>query len=432
MHVLLAGLSARAAAASAARAGLTVTAIDAFDDLDRHPSVRGFSLPRDFGVGFSAQAAACAAREMPCEAVAYLSNFENHPAAVRALAANRQLLGNPPDVLRRVRDPLELARALTRRGCAVPALGADAVRDGLMKPRRSGGGHGVRRWTPGMRVPRGFYLQERIDGVAASVVFVAAGGRAVPLAITRQLIGEAAFGADGYRYCGNILAGADDSEPGNDEALQQATTMMVTAVAEEFGLIGLNGIDFIAQGSIPYPIEVNPRWCSSMELVEEAHSVSLFQIHVDAWVNGVLPAGPPRPDTLARRNPPYVHAHSYVGPVPASESVDASRTRRAYGKAIVFAREDVVTGDTREWLAEPAIRDVPHPGEHIAEGRPVCTVFAGGETDAACYAGLVLMAERVYADLARWNKLFGGGTTALHHEHGPHDQAGPANQRGQR
>jgi len=338
---------------------------------------------------------------MPCDAVAYLSNFENHPAAVRALAANRQLLGNPPDVLRRVRDPLELARALTRRGFAVPAVGADAVRNGLMKPRRSGGGDGVRRWTLGMRVPRGFYLQERIDGVAASVVFVAAGGRAVPLAITRQLIGEAAFGADGYRYCGNILAGADDSEPGNDEALQQATTMMVTAVAEEFGLIGLNGIDFIAQGSIPYPIEVNPRWCSSMELVEEAHSVSLFQIHVDACMSGVMAAGPPRPDTLA------------------------------FGKAIVFAREDVVTGDTRVWLAEPAIRDVPHPGEHIAEGRPVCTVFAGGETDAACYAGLVSMADRVYADLARWNKLFGGGTTALHHERGPHDQAGPANQRGQ-
>jgi hypothetical protein len=408
-----------------------VTAIDAFDDLDRHPSVRGFSLPRDFGVGFSAQAAARAASRIACDSVIYLSNFENHPRAVRALAENRQLLGNPPDVLCRVRNPLELSRALARRGFAVPAIrmnenenenvsnapnDSNDPNDWIVKPLRSGGGHGVRRWTPDMRVPRGFYLQERIDGVAASVVFVAAGGRAVPLAITRQLIGEAAFGADGYRYCGNILAGADDSEPGNDEALQQATTMMVTAVAEEFGLIGLNGIDFIAQGSIPYPIEVNPRWCSSMELVEEAYSVSLFQVHVDACVeNG-----------------------SYVGRIPVSESFEASRTRhasrtrRAFGKAIVFAREDVVTGDTREWLAEPAIRDVPHPGEHIGAGRPVCSVFASDETAAACYAGLVRTAERVYAELGRWNKLFSGGTTALHHERGPHDQAGPANQRGQR
>ena len=76
----------------------------------------------------------------------------------------------------------------------------------LVKPFRSGGGHGVRRWTPDTPVLPGFYAQERIDGVPASIVFVAARGRAVPLGISRQLIGDAAFGASGYRYCGNVLA----------------------------------------------------------------------------------------------------------------------------------------------------------------------------------------------------------------------------------
>ena len=53
-HVLIAGVSTRAAAESAARAGFAVTAIDAFGDLDQHPSVRGLSLADNF----SARAAA--------------------------------------------------------------------------------------------------------------------------------------------------------------------------------------------------------------------------------------------------------------------------------------------------------------------------------------------------------------------------------------
>ena len=40
MRLLIAGISTRAAAESAARAGFEVTAIDAFGDLDQHPGVR--------------------------------------------------------------------------------------------------------------------------------------------------------------------------------------------------------------------------------------------------------------------------------------------------------------------------------------------------------------------------------------------------------
>jgi hypothetical protein len=119
-HVLLAGISTRAAAESAANAGFEVTAIDAFGDLDQHPSVRGLSLPRDFGLRFTARAAARASRSVECDAVAYLSSLENHPGAVAQLAAGRELWGNPPDVLRRVRDPFLVAAALRSRGFAAP------------------------------------------------------------------------------------------------------------------------------------------------------------------------------------------------------------------------------------------------------------------------------------------------------------------------
>jgi hypothetical protein len=395
MSVLITGVSTRAAAESAALAGFEVTALDAFGDLDQHPSVRALSLRRDFGARFSAGAAARAARTVACDAVAYLSSFENHPAAVRTLAAGRTLWGNPPEVLRRVRDPLLVARVFRRRGLAAPAVrlardaalrDGDAVTDGerrgwLAKPRASGGGHGI---APAPAAPmaaagsrRGWYLQERIDGTPASVVFVAAGESAVPLGISRQLVGEPAFGAEGYRYCGSILAAADDAQLAHDRALLSGARALVAAVAEELGVVGVNGIDFIARGGVPYPIEVNPRYSASMELVERAYGVSVFGLHANACGAGVLPA------------------------------FDLTRARvgaRAVGKAIVFARHDAVAGNTREWLGDSTVRDVPWPGERILRGRPVCTVFAEGRDGAACHAALVRRAQRIYRQLAGWER----------------------------
>jgi len=372
MHdrVLIAGVSTRAAAESAARAGFAVTALDAFGDLDQHPSVRALSLPRDFGARFTPQAAARVAATIECDAVAYLASFENHPGAVEELMERRALWGNPPAVLRRVRDPLLLSRALCRRGHPSPAIFGDAgddvpTRQWLVKPLASGGGFGVRSWdsTRTRSVPHGCYVQERIAGTPGSIVFVSARGRAVPLGISRQLIGEDAFGATGYRYCGSILTAAADR-------LAQSAHALATAVAGEFGLVGVNGIDFVVREEIPYAVEVNPRWCASMELVERAYGLSVFGAHAAACEKGELPA--------------FDHRHARPGAA-------------ALGKAIVFSRDDIAVGDTRAWLSDPDIRDVPQPGEQISGGHPICTVFAAGNDVASCHAALVRRAGRVYA-----------------------------------
>ena len=382
-QVLIAGLSSRAAADSAVRAGFAVTTIDAFADLDLHPAVRGLSVPRDFGTSFSPEAAARAASDLAVEAAVYGANFENHPDAVTTLAAGRPLWGNLPAVLRRVRDPRQLADLFRRRGIQAPMLRPNDSNvpnvpndsnDWLAKPLSSGGGRGVRRWVGG-DIPRGCYLQQRIEGVPGSLVFVAAGGHSVPLAISRQLVGDPAFGADGFMYCGNILAAVGDAQFRQDEALVDVASGIARAVAEEFELVGVNGVDFIAADGIPYPIEVNPRWCASMELVERAYGLPMFGLHAAACTAGTLPV------------------------------FDLTRARsegNAVGKAIIFARRNVAMGNTREWLEDPTVRDVPHPGARIAEGHPICTVLAEGEDAAACYDALVHRACRVYAVLDAW------------------------------
>ena len=139
-------------------------------------------------------------------------------------------------------------------------------------------------------------------------------------------------------------------------------------------MVGVNGIDFVARDGSAYAIEVNPRWSASMELVERAYGLSMFGAHAAACTAGALPA------------------------------FDLARARRragAIGKAVVFARRDV--RDRRHPRAGSPIadvRDVPHPGERIRAGRPVCTVFAEARDAAACSTALVRRADAVYAELA--------------------------------
>jgi predicted ATP-grasp superfamily ATP-dependent carboligase len=375
VRVLIVGVSTRAAADSAARAGFEVIALDAYADLDQHPDVRALSLQRDFGKPFSPEAIVAAAAGLSSDAVAYLSSLENHPKVVDALAQGRALWGNGSEVLRRVRDPRLLADAFAASDIRAPRVitGRQSrehhgeVPRWLVKPRVSGGGHGVRLWSANEPVGRSHYLQEFIDGVPGSVVFVAADGRGVAIGATRQLVGESAFGVSGFRYCGNIL----DAAIAHD--MSAAAIALVDAVTKAFPLVGVGSIDFVAADGVLLPVEVNPRWSASMELVERARGISLFSLHAEACSRGALPQFDLRE------------------PLPTSAR---------HGKAIVFAPRDVVIRDVRGWLDDSNVRDVPRKGEHIAAGQPICTVFAVGSDDATCYAMLVERAEKIYSELS--------------------------------
>lgn len=381
-RVLVCGVSTRAMAESAARAGFRVAAVDAFGDLDLRRVADEVRSLRDAGGRWSHAACVRLARSIPADATAYGSPFDNHPRAVAALGAGRALWGNRPDVLARARDPVLVMRALRERGCAAAESRADSPHRGaprggspdesrhwLRKRRASGGGKGVRRWSGRARLTSGEYLQERIDGVAGSVTFVARGGRVAPLAVTRMLVGEPAFGADGMRYCGSILAPADDPHFARGPALHAAAVALARAAAEGLSLVGANGVDFVARDGVPWAIELNPRWTAAMELAEHARGVSVFALHAMACEGELREGALPE-------------------------------TRGAVGKAILFARRDVLAPDTRPWLDDPDLRDIPHPAERIARGSPICTILARGGDAASCHAALARRAAALYATLA--------------------------------
>lgn len=363
---------------SAVRAGFEVASVDAYADLDQPTAARCVSLPRDEGRAWHPARAARAMASERVDAVVYASNVDNHPRAVAALSKGRALWGNAPATLRRARAPLTVRDAFRAAGIKAPdALAHPGGPSGcaggswILKPVRSGGGQRVRMWNGG-RVPRTHYAQAFVEGWPGSVVFMAAGGRAVPIGVTRQIVGDPAFGVTGFRYCGSLLC-----VPRAEDAWWVAQAHRLADVAAgAFTLVGAGGVDFIAGPDVVHPIEVNPRWTASLELVERASGISVFGLHADACRHGVLPAA--------------------GGLAPMAPVV--------HGKAIVFARHDVTAGDTSPWLHDGNRRDVPHPGTRIGAGQPVCTVFATGADADGCHAALARRAQLVYLELTQWNQ----------------------------
>ncbi|HEU4586235.1 MAG TPA: ATP-grasp domain-containing protein [Gemmatimonadaceae bacterium] len=381
-RVLLVGVSTRAMAESAVRAGYDVLSVDGYGDLD-NPASPALSLRRDFGVDYTARAVASAAAglELEYDAVCYGSTLENHPGDVALLASRAELWGNPPRVLRRARSAVTLSRLLRTRlgtGALARASAAADSRDWLIKPRASGGGHGIAEWHPGEALPRTHILQERIAGTPGSIAFVARDGRAFPFAISRQLVGDAAFGAAAFQYCGSILSSFPDS-------VVDAATDAAQLLAEELGLSGLACLDFVVSpDDIPHAIELNPRHSASMELGERAFGYSVFAAHALACASHHTSADHDAPST---RGTPSV---------PRLDLSASLRSVGAFGKAVLFAPVTLVMPDTTGWLTDPDVRDIPHPGETIPRGHPVCTIFATARDHLSCHEMLVRKAGEVY------------------------------------
>jgi predicted ATP-grasp superfamily ATP-dependent carboligase len=357
----------------AVRAGHDVVALDRFGDLDLQALCPSVSVLRDLGGRGGMAALVDAAETIPAPSVIYGAGLENQPRLVARLALGRTLLGCPPETIERVRDAATLGASLRAAGLGYPSTLAardaprlaDRRRRWLLKPVRGGGGRGVREWRGGAL--RGdVVVQEHIAGLACSAAAVADGRSAVVLGVSEQLIGHRGFGARGYAWCGNLVP--PRLGEAQRRALAGAARTICAHVAHAFELRGLFGVDLVWDGERAWVVEVNPRPTGSLECVEAAHEAGVFAAHLEGCAGRLPPIAP------------------------------AGAPRRAAGKAILFATEDVRVGDTRGWPAR-GIRDVPHPSERIAAGHPICTLVSERETPEAGLADLEARAAALRAEL---------------------------------
>jgi uncharacterized protein len=334
--MLVVAVSARMLAELAAADGYQVTAVDRFGDVDLRAVAPGATAA-------SSDALAALAADVEADAVVYGAGFENRPDLVSRLAEGRELLGTPPELLASVRDPWALGVVARAAGARAPETrsvaelpGAGARGAWLRKPLASGGGRGVRRWAGGRLRPAEI-LQHRIDGLSCSAVAIGDGRRAVVLGLTEQL-----HRGPGFGWMGNVTP--PRLPVGELAELDGRLRDICDKVAARFGVRGAFGVDAVWDGRQAWVLEVNPRPPASLELFGPGR----FESHVRGARGVTLP-----------------------------DVETPAGTRCAKVKLVLFADRTVRAPDPG-WWPEGLVHDIPHAGETIKRGAPVCTLISAG------------------------------------------------------
>ena len=348
-RIAIVGASARAAAFSAWRTGWETQAADLFADTDLQRIGKATAM-EDYPYGLAAWLAS-----VDVEGWSYTGGLENWPDLIDQMTGTAPLWGNGGEVLRRVRSPWKLSAALTDAGFLFPETRSsadDISTDGswLTKTYRGSGGTGVSPYLGRATTQQDIVYQPRIEGTPVSAVYVAARREAKLLGATLQLVGIDSTGGPSFHYAGSI-----GSWQGEGRFAQQMHEIGAL-VASRFDLVGVFGIDMIAGPDGLWPVEVNPRYPASAEIIERNSHVSIMETHIAACRDGMLP--------------------------------DAFQPRSSCctGKAIYFAASTrIVTQSFFEWADRnsrkhpwPLVTDVPAIGTEIPAGRPVVSLFSEG------------------------------------------------------
>lgn len=361
-YLILVGASVRAAAGSARRAGMRPWGFDLFADADLRAVCPVQRLRAHYPRGFAELVA-----RAPAGPWMYTGGLENWPGLVGKIGRLRRTWGNEPSVLRRVRSPELVWHQLRERELPCPQVAAaseqpPATVRWLVKPRCRAGGRAIRFWD-GHRLSsaeqRRCYLQEFIEGESCSAVFVGDGEAALLLGVTRQLVGASWLHARPFQYCGSVGPWV------LSRSAREGVQRLGRALVQSFRLRGLFGIDGILCDEIAWPVEVNPRYPASVEILELGTGVRALELHRRVFEGRPLP-----------------------------QACETSSSDYLVGKAILFAPERFTfpaNGPWRSVLSDPpqandmlTLADIPCVGEVIEPGQPILTVFAQEKTVASC------------------------------------------------
>ncbi len=288
--ILIAALSGRALAAAARRAGYWPLLADFFDDSD----TRGFCaanrlIEGGLDTGLEGDSLIGALEELakgasPCGFV-YGAGFEDRAGLLELIAQRWTIFGNPPGVVRRVKDPVRLAKLCATLNISHPRISARMPRDGRHWLVKSAGGSGGSHVAPaGAFRAEGekIYFQRFATGEPVSILFVGDGAKARMIGSSRQWAAPAP--GEPFRFGGSLRPAG--LSPELETRLRRAAEA-ITAACE---LRGLNSIDFLVAGNECTLIEVNPRPGATLDIFEDRGG-SLFRAHIDSC-RGRLPRRP--------------------------------------------------------------------------------------------------------------------------------------------
>jgi len=312
-NILVIGFDTRNVVCSASRAGYTVCSIDAFCDLDLRECAHATAFLEcrtiqelhqlkasrikaqmaEFGLEFDAL--------VPGSGLEMLDHNE-FPCPV---------LASSPDAIQKASDKLYLSKKLEAIGIPHPRCYSSEELDAIeypvmIKPASGGGGifnriarnrqellaileelHGL---NPELTEDT-IVIQEFLEGTPSSVSLLSTKNEALSVAVNEQLIGIPWLSRLPFAYCGNITPFMTNQAE-EMEALAEELVL-------EFKLLGSNGVDFLASKKGPVVLEINPRFQGSLDTVEKAMNINLFEAHAGCF-RGELPEKPEAKGFAAR------------------------------------------------------------------------------------------------------------------------------------
>lgn len=374
-NVLVIGLDVVSLASSARKAGYQVYAVDYFGDQDlknlcrKTRSIikqRARETCGQLNTNFSPEALIQLTRDLlksnEIDAALLSSGLEDSPEVLFKLNDLVPIIGNPPDVIQKIRNKTQFFRELECLGIPHPetatAENFEEVREKskdigfpvVVKPSRGFGGAGVREARNAQELQQAFrdaalfdnkvLIQERVSGTPASASLISSTDKAVVLTLNEQLLGMREVGQrEPFGYCGNVVPLSVTV------AIADACKSVVEKVVLHFGLVGSNGVDLVvSEEGVPYVMEVNPRFQGTLECVEKVLRTNIVEAHVKACVQGKLPTIVRKPSIFCVR-------------------------------LILFAPQRSITPDLSTF---EGVRDIPLPGVIIEEGEPVCSIVTEG------------------------------------------------------
>jgi predicted ATP-grasp superfamily ATP-dependent carboligase len=301
-NILVIGFNTRNVVCSASRAGYTVCSIDAFCDLDLREC-------------------AYASAFLECRTVQELHQLE--ASRIKAQMAEFGLefdalvpgsgletldhndfscpvLASSPDAMQKASDKLYLSKRLEALGVPHPRCYSpeelDAIEYPVMVKPASGGGGIFNRVAKSRQellaileelyglnpelTEQTVVIQEFLEGIPSSVSLLSTKNEALSVAVNEQLIGIPWLSRLPFAYCGNITPFRTDQAE-EMEALAEELVL-------EFKLLGSNGVDFLVSKKGPVVLEINPRFQGSLDTVEKAMNINLFEAHAGCF-KGELP-----------------------------------------------------------------------------------------------------------------------------------------------
>ena len=352
--LILIGASVRALAFSCIRAGYQPWCIDLYADEDLTKNCPTTLITKSFPDEISDLI-----KTAPKVPILYTGGLENHSALLQSLSAERTVLGITGNTLTNLRNTPEFYNLLKSKQINTPNI-ITSTKDlnketsYLRKPKYRSGGLGIKPFDPSKQTmvdDADFYYQEFIKGESRSAIFCFNESGFELLGASIQSSGTQSLHASDFLYSGNM----GPVNPCASELKDLQTIGKI--ISSNYRPRGLLGMDYIINESRVYPLEINPRYTASMEVLELALGQNFITKHMQAFGFKTICENPARTETSV------------------------------IGKAIYYAPHDVLIPEDAPWVSTEAnpqlfspFADIPRANSAIDKGSPVVTIFAKADS----------------------------------------------------